>query len=154
MHREPDGLAAHDKLYGYLVRTLRALPDYLSLSLNNPIYPNARFDTGLTMPCDNSGSEETGLQYLHISYWVTGIRSDMSEDCFYTIVGTWKSFGWNPAVAPKQRPCAAFARTPDGYRFTVQQSIGGHLSLSGASPPFPSGPLGSEAFPESITDRA
>ncbi|NKY86841.1 hypothetical protein [Nocardia veterana] len=151
MTHEPNESVAREKLHAYLVDILRSLPTHLSLSLFNPNHPNARFDTGLTMPFNDTDPEGMELYYFDISYWLVGCRPERSETCFRVVVEAWKRLEWHPESSRNRRPLAAVARTPDGYGFALQQSVDGHLSLSASTPPFPPGGTGCGPFPESIT---
>ncbi|MEU7629909.1 hypothetical protein AB0C34_07975 [Nocardia sp. NPDC049220] len=138
---------ARQQLHQYFIETLRRLPRELSLSRSNPAVPRAEFTTGITLPCDDG---DAGPKYFDIRYWLIGVTPATSDTHFDLVVTAWASMRWPTGTDRAARPRAAFCRTPDHYGLTIQQSVDGHLSLSGSTPPFLTDATGGEPLPASI----
>ncbi|ONM49254.1 hypothetical protein [Nocardia donostiensis] len=141
---------ARQQLYRYFLDTLRMLPVELSLSVHNAAVPTAAFDVGTTLPCDDSDDGRTGPLYFDISYWLIGTTPASSDAVIDLVVGAWAALGWRTRTGRTTRPRSAFCRTPDYYGLAVQQSVDGHLSLSGSTPPFPPDTAGGAPLPRTI----
>ncbi|ONM49257.1 hypothetical protein [Nocardia donostiensis] len=140
---------AREQLHRYLVETLRALPARLSLSQVDPAMPEAVFSPGTTLPC-NDNDDEAGPRYFDIGYWLIGTTAATSDVDIDLVAAAWTRLGWRTHTPHRGRPRAVFCRTPDQYGLTVQQSVDGHLSLFGSTPPFPSDATGGEPLPRTI----
>ncbi|MGW4770163.1 hypothetical protein ACWEO2_19210 [Nocardia sp. NPDC004278] len=142
--------AARDQLHRYVLRTLRALPAELSLSLHHPELPRARLHRGVTLPFADDGRDVVS-EYLTIGYWVIGTTPDTVGWYFDSVVRSWNEFGWPTRVDQNSsRTRAADTRTPDDYQLHIQRSANGYLSLSGSTPPFPVGSIAGDPLPQVI----
>ncbi|MBF6327534.1 hypothetical protein [Nocardia transvalensis] len=125
--------AAREQLLRYYTETLRILPPELALTLRHPDLPNAVLHRGVTLPWNDSDPDNV-LEFFTISYWVLGTTPDTCDRYFDLVIRAWEQQGW--PTQTDENPRSADTRTPDGYGFTLIQSVNGYLSLSGATPSF------------------
>lgn len=135
MRSEITQSTARKQLYRYFVRTLRALPAELALSLFHPEIPQAQLHNGVALPCEDT-DQEFDSEFFDIAYWVTGTTPDTVDEYFDLIVRSWNEFGWPTRTDRSSRPRAAYTRTSDRFGLSVRQSVDGSLSISGSTPPF------------------
>ncbi len=136
------------RLYWYFRETLRLLPPELSLSVEHPELPHARFRAGITLPVGDD--DESELENFDICYWVVGSAPEESDRHFRDVVRVWRDLGWPLRVHRDRRPRTTAARTGEGYSFSVAQSAEGYLSLSGVTPPYYAEPVPGRPFPPVI----
>ncbi|MEV0356839.1 hypothetical protein AB0H71_12325 [Nocardia sp. NPDC050697] len=141
--------AVRARLCGYLADILHPLPTGSALVLRHPELPDAAFHDGVTLPWNDSDTGAS-LVFADIAYWVLGPAPDAADDCFDAVLRRWQDRGLTPLRDRAARPRSGTVATADGYRLAVRQSVRGHLSVSGSTPPFPADPDAAEPFPDRI----
>lgn len=136
--------AARTQLLRYFAGTLRALPPDSALALQHPDLPAASFHHGLALPYDNPDDH---AEFFDISYWVIGATPENSNKYFDLVLHAWTVLDTEIRTDRQTRPRTGYARTSDGYGLTVTQSVTGHLSVSGSTPPFDPASPGGESLP-------
>jgi hypothetical protein len=70
------------------------------------------------------------------------------------VMRVWNDRGWTTRTSTDSPPLDGFAHSPDGYGFSVWQSINGYLSMSGTTPTFMVDPNPGDPFPDRIDHPA
>ncbi|BAW04276.1 hypothetical protein [Nocardia seriolae] len=127
--------AARAQLLHHFEATLRALPAEVGLALRHPDLPKAVFHSGVDLSWDGNDPDNP-LRFLDIRYWVVGAAPAESDRYFDLVLRAWAEQGWSADEEPDAVPRLGYTRTPDGFGFSLTQSLSGYLSLAGTTPPF------------------
>ncbi len=130
---------AQERITGYLLDTLRALPVGAGLSRIPDDPALGAFDdndAAITVPCEDTDTVTDGPEQVQIVYWVVGIEGHNARS-FGLIRDAWTHRGWRLAADSTSR--WASVRTPEGYSLTVQRAGrgAGAVSITVGSPCFP-----------------
>jgi hypothetical protein len=139
----------------YLTETLKQLPPQISLSWQNPRYPQSVFGDAQTVPCIDDDTVKNPPLNLGVDYWVVGVPDGQTQQYFQTIVDIWKKFGWQTVIDKNESPQTyGRARTPDDYAINVDDNGQGDLSIALSSPCFPHQNTGGQPLPATIQHPA
>lgn len=142
---EPTQEAAKARLRTHFAEILRCLPPGTALVLRHPELPGAVFHHGVTLSCDYGLDESR--RFLDIRYWLLGAGPENCARYFGLVTGYWEARGWTRTSSPDS---AGYADAPDGYGFSITQSVNGYLSVSGSTTPFPAGSAEGDPMPDRI----
>lgn len=145
---------ARAQLLRHFTGTLRALPAELALALWHPDLPKARFHDGVTLPANQIDADIVLFASFDIRYWVLGTTPETCDQYFDAVMRVWSDQGWPTRTLSTSRPLAGNARTPDGYGFSLTQSVSGYLSMAGSTPLFVAESDTGDPFPTRIDHPA
>ncbi|ATL65865.1 hypothetical protein CRH09_06195 [Nocardia terpenica] len=143
--------AARQQIVTYLTDTLRQLPAEVSLSWQNPQFPNTMFGDATVVPCIDDDTVPNRPYNVAANYWVTGVPDGKATDYFNLFFQAWEKLGWKPTRDEKDPDVPEMrAGTSDGYLLQLLKNPRGNMSVAASSPCFPHDKKGGEPIPKTI----
>ncbi|WP_024802582.1 hypothetical protein [Nocardia sp. BMG51109] len=146
--------AARQQVVAYLLDTLRQLPTEISLSWQNPQFPQTMFGDATVVPCIDDDTVPNRPYNLGANYWVIGVPADRGGEYLDLFEAVWKRLGWKPFRDNSDPDIPEVkAGTPDGYLLILTRNPRGSLAVGVSSPCFPQNHRGGEPIPKTIAHR-